>query len=428
MSVQLPLRKLGEVSYFKNIEANSISPDFEFEKDNLGKVIKSMDELMRTPTLVEGALMPDACPTGNATIPVGGVVIAENAIHPGFHSADICCSVMATNFGPDVDPKSVLDIAQRVTHFGAGGRKRSSGVFKRLDSELAIRIQDTSLFTKGDFKKAQLQLGTQGDGNHFLFVGRSENDGGVFMVTHHGSRGFGAALFQTGMSLAEKFRQELSPETRVENAWIPFDTTQGRDYWEALQITRDWTKLNHLVIHQMVSEKLGNTEPGNARIGEQNFWNEHNFVFRKSIGNKKEWFYHAKGATPLADEFVPDSHEGLRLIPLNMGQPILIVKGHNNPTNLGFAPHGAGRNLSRTQHKQRRRQSGKSDEMIFQEETLGLDVRFYSGSTDISELPSAYKNADEVQRQMAKFQLGEVVDRILPYGCIMAGQFKSHRR
>jgi tRNA-splicing ligase RtcB (3'-phosphate/5'-hydroxy nucleic acid ligase) len=62
-----------------------------------------------------------------------------------------------------------------------------------------------------------------------------------------------------------------------------------------------------------------------------------------------------------------------------------------------------------------------SDDEIFAAETRGLDVRFYSGSIDIAELPSAYKNADQVQRQMAKFDLGEVVDRIQPYGCIMAG-------
>ena len=39
----------------------------------------------------------------------------------------------------------------------------------------------------------------------------------------------------------------------------------------------------------------------------------------------------------------------------------------------------------------------------------------------MSELPSAYKNADMVQSQIEEFGLGDVVDRIMPYGCIMAG-------
>lgn len=425
---KVPMRLKGEVPFFRNIEADPNSPDFDFQQTTVQNVFSAMDELMRVPTLVAGSVMPDACPTGEATIPVGGVVVARNAIHPGFHSADICCSVMATNFGDGFDPKIVLDAAHKVTHFGRGGRKRSAGIFKQLDATLIDRIQQNMFFSKADLKRAQLHLGTQGDGNHFLFVGRSENHGGVTVVTHHGSRAFGAGLYTSAMKVAERFRKELSPDTHEENAWIPFDTLEGRQYWEALQIVRDWTKLNHEVLHRLIATRIGfGSFEGVSKTG-STFWNEHNFVFRKSTDDGDELFYHAKGATPLDDSFVPDSYNGLRLVPLNMGQPILVVRGDTNTTNLGFAPHGAGRNLSRTRHKQVRRQSGMTDEEIFEDETQGLDIRFFSGSIDISELPSAYKDADEVQRQMAKFRLGEVVDRIMPYGCIMAGSPPSKHR
>jgi hypothetical protein len=60
---------------------------------------------------------------------------------------------------------------------------------------------------------------------------------------------------------------------------------------------------------------------------------------------------------------------------------------------------------------------------FFAEETQGLDIRFFSGHIDISELPSAYKDAAAVKRQMKEFGLGEVVDEIMPYGCIMAGDW-----
>lgn len=37
-----------------------------------------MDELMKTPTIVDGAVMPDACPTGGiGQIPVGGVAVTK---------------------------------------------------------------------------------------------------------------------------------------------------------------------------------------------------------------------------------------------------------------------------------------------------------------------------------------------------------------
>ncbi|GAA6211997.1 hypothetical protein NBRC116602_17380 [Hyphomicrobiales bacterium 4NK60-0047b] len=109
----IPLRDKGELEFSINIEASS--PD---EEENIIKVSETMTELMRTPTVEAGTVMPDACPAGPlGTIPVGGVVATKNAIHPGMHSADICCSVMMTNFG-EAEPKSVLDAVNEVTHFG----------------------------------------------------------------------------------------------------------------------------------------------------------------------------------------------------------------------------------------------------------------------------------------------------------------------
>ena len=85
-----------------------------------------MDALMRVPTIMAGAVMPDACPSGAAegTIPVGEVVACEDAIHPGFHSSDICCSVAITVFARKDHPQRILDAVQDVTHFGPGGRDR----------------------------------------------------------------------------------------------------------------------------------------------------------------------------------------------------------------------------------------------------------------------------------------------------------------
>jgi RNA-splicing ligase RtcB len=389
------------IHFHRNIEAEN-----EVEVSNVESVVNAMNSIMTTPTVVDGCVMPDACPTGEGQIPVGGVVVSKNAIHPSWHSADICCSVMVTNFGK-TDPKTVLDAAHSITHFGPGGRNEYSELPKELESKLLL---NEYLNTDRSIGLAKGHLGTQGDGNHFLFVGVSKETGDTMMVTHHGSRGFGANLYKKGMEIAERFRKELSPKTSVKNSWIPYDTKEGKTYWEALQLVREWTKLNHNTIHDATSNKIGVTPI-------DNFWNEHNFVFKDG-----DLFYHAKGATPLDDKFVPDSKGGLRLIPLNMSEPVLIVKGETTENNLGFAPHGAGRNVSRGEHK--RNKSHKTIEEVFVEETEGLDVRFYSNNVDISELPSAYKNADMVKKQMGEFGLGVVVDEIEPYGCIMSGDWE----
>lgn len=393
------------VSYEVNIRAEN-----EMEQSNVTSVVDSMKVLMKTPTLVNGAIMPDACPTGPAgTIPVGGVVVAKNAIHPGMHSADICCSVMLTDFG-NIDPKVILDAAHESTHFGPGGRDRANQF--RFPMDLLAEIEGNYFLNDQKcISSARSQLGTQGDGNHFLFVGKSKKTGNTMMITHHGSRGFGANLFSKGMKVAERFRRELSPATLKQNAWIPYNTEEGKLYWEALQIVRKWTKVNHESIHNVVAEKT------KGKI-ENRYWNEHNFVFKDG-----DLFYHAKGATPLDPKFMPDI-TGPRLIPLNMAEPVLIVEGKTTKENLGFAPHGAGRNVSRTQH--RKSKIGRTNLEVFEEETAGLDVRFYSEEIDVTELPSAYKNAENVRDQMEEFGLGTVIDEVMPYGCIMAGNWQKN--
>ena len=386
----------------------NIAADTALEAENIAKVSDSMNLIMRTPTVRGGSVMPDACPAGPlGTIPVGGVVVAENAIHPGMHSADICCSVMLTEFA-EADPKAVLDAVHAATHFGPGGRANGARYTMSLDLIDAFR---GNMFLRDEkiLRAAQEHMGTQGDGNHFAFVGRSAAKGTTCLVTHHGSRGPGAGLYTLGMRMAEKFRKRLAPKTLEQNAWIPADSPEGVEYWDALQLIRRWTKANHNALHAATTQSIG------AKVKER-FWNEHNFVFRRG-----DMFYHAKGATPIAADFLPDSN-GVQIVPLNMAEPVLLIRGVETPGNLGFAPHGAGRNLSRTAHK--RALGEYTDADVFARETAGLDARFYSGHVDVSELPSAYKPAATVRAQMTQFGLAEVVDEIHPFGCIMAGDWE----
>lgn len=389
--------------YQFNLEAED-----EVEFDNIAKVRSTMDVLMRTPTLRAGAVMPDACPAGpDGTIPVGGVVAAEKAIHPGMHSADICCSVMVTEFANSA-PQDVLNAVHKATHFGPGGR--ANGQRYTLSPGLydAFRA-NPFLNDKKILQAAQEHMGTQGDGNHFAFVGISRANGTTCLVTHHGSRGPGAGLYKLGMKEAEKWRKALSTGVLKQNAWIPSDTPEGEAYWEALQLIRKWTKANHNCLHQATTVVAGATV-------KERFWNEHNFVFKQG-----DLFWHAKGATPIDDAFLPDTN-GLQIVPLNMAEPVLLIRADPNARNLGFAPHGAGRNYSRSAHKRAR--AGQTEAVIFAEETKGLDVRFHSGNIDISELPSAYKPAGTVRDQMARFGLADVVDEIMPFGSIMAGDWE----
>ena len=397
----IPLQNPDNVPFHFNIAASDDADEIK----NLADVRATMTAVIRTPTVVSAAVMPDACPAGPlGTIPVGGVVAAKNAIHPGMHSADICCSVMMTDMG-DADPKAVLDAAERATHFGPGGRQ--NGKRFTISQKLMDEFRGNRFLNNPKILRMAIEhLGTLGDGNHFLFVGTSRNTGRTAVVTHHGSRGPGAVLYKLGMEVAEKYRRKLSPKTLKQNAWIPADTQGGQDYWTALQLIRKWTKANHNAIHQATVEGSG-AQPG------ERFWNEHNFVFKRG-----DLYFHGKGATPAWGDYATDA-TGLTLIPLNMSEPVLVVRGKDADHALGFSPHGAGRNYSRSEHK--RRMGEMTPQQALEAETQGLDIRFPAGGIDASELPSSYKNADNVVRQIDQFKLAEIVDYIDPYGCMMAG-------
>jgi len=372
----------------------------DLERANVAAVTTHMDALMRVPTIVAGAVMPDACPSGSqeGTIPVGGVVACEDAIHPGFHSSDICCSVAITVFTRKDDPKRILDAVHAATHFGPGGRDR----IHMPPAEVMARF-DGNAFLKGLEKFAIGHYATQGDGNHFAYVGHLKSTGHMALVTHHGSRGLGAQVYKRGMAVARKHAAIHAPKVPDHNAWIKASSDDGRAYWEALQVVRLWTKANHMAIHDLTAGRIGNA------IADR-FWNEHNFVFRKSDG----LFYHGKGATPNWPGFSEDD-DGRTIVPLNMAEPVLILKHRDNKDALAFAPHGAGRNMGRKAFLRENRP----------ELPAGIDARFYCGKPDLSELPQAYKNAAAVRSQIEKYGLGEVIDEVIPYGSIMAGDWEG---
>lgn len=409
-----------------------LEPENEDEERNLAAVMAHMDNIARLPPVRSLAVMPDSMPSGSqpGTIPVGGVVATEGTIHPGMHSADICCSMAITVFNRDEDVSRVLDEAMKVTHFGLGKRPKSE---VRQNHELKGILE---LFKGNRYlddpkmrDAAENHFMTQGDGNHFLYVGHLESTGQLALVTHHGSRSLGGLLYKFGMAAAQKHTKIVSPRTPDHQAWLEYDRPEGKAYWDALQIIRLWTKANHFAIHDGIARRLGN------KVIDR-FWNEHNFVFLKD-----GLFYHAKGATPSYDGFSPDD-DGRTLIPMNMAEPILIARHSNQPGTNFFAPHGAGRNFSRTEHNRRladkhgelsafeqtRKLSPRVSKLALEDETRGLDVRFYTGAADTSELPSSYKSAEQVERQINKHNLARIVDRVLPGGTIMAGEVEQFWR
>ena len=425
--------------------SEAIEATCEADEANLAGVRRFMGQLMRTPVIERGAVMPDACPAGaaEATIPVGGAISVRNAILPAAHSADICCSMYATVFRCGESTGSMLDSLVDSTRFGFGGRQGEDRHYHPVLEETVW----SNPFLQGLEEHAAMHLADQGDGNHFAYLGRirltrslidaldaaghdvvarelhdegnregglDDPDGVTFytLVTHHGSRGLGAQVYKRGHKAALKETERIARGIPKASAWLDATSEIGQDYWKALQYVGRWTKANHQSIHARFLERSGA-----ERVTE--FGNEHNFVWKQG-----EMFLHGKGATPAwKDE---TGRPLLGLIPLNMAEPILVTLGRDNEEFLSFAPHGAGRNQSRTATlRQFRKANGDLDERSIEkaiaEATRGLDIRWYYGKGDLTESPLGYKSAAQVRGQIEQFELADIVAEVTPLGCVMAG-------
>lgn len=419
--------------------AEAISAETEEDEANIASVRAHMADLMRCPVLEHGAVMPDACPAGSAkgTIPVGGAVVSRG-IHPAFHSADICCSMYATVFPKGQATGAFMDALVESTRFGPGARPEEDWIADPITNEIE---QTKNPFLVQLAGRAKAQLCDQGDGNHFAFFGSMSvspdliaqlsssgqeslakaltgYDDVDVLVTHHGSRDLGAQVYKRGLAAAVRHTKELSPATPAHQAWLDADSEEGAAYWEALQYVARWTKRNHQLVHERTLARLG-VQPLAA------FGNEHNFVWKRD-----GLFYHGKGATPAWRG--DDGHPLLGLIPLNMAAPVLLTLGRDNTEFASFAPHGAGRNKSRTALlKQLELYGLPLDDMlsrarrIVDEQTDGLDIRFFYDRPDVSESPLAYKPAAQVREQIERFGLADVAAVIEPKGCVMAGDYEK---
>ena len=406
----------------------AIVAETDEEAANVETVIKKMNELLLNPVITAGAVMPDACPAGSepATIPVGGAIAVHNAIIPASHSEDACCSMFASFFESDENPSTELDHLLAVTRFGPGGRGANDLVHHPVLEENVWH----NPFLKGLKHYAEIHMADQGDGNHFAFLGKiqftTENLHALremghseladqfktdrpyrVLVTHHGSRGLGAKVYRRGLATAIEQTDRIAENVPKNAAWIEASSPAGISYWEALQYVGRWTRANHESIHNRFLNACGKSATAS-------FGNAHNFVWKRG-----DMFYHGKGATPAWND--ETGRPLLGLIPLNMGEPILLVAGKNNEKFLGFAPHGAGRNLSRTALKAKIGDEEAQAQAIA-DHTKHIDVRWYSGKADLSETPVAYKNAAAVRAQIEQFELADVLGEIHPLGCIMAGE------
>jgi tRNA-splicing ligase RtcB len=341
--------------------------------------------------------MPDA--HQGYGLPIGGVLATEGAVIPYGVGVDIgcrmCLSVLPIPANEFAHKAKMLETALvENTVFGAGGVWKSIGEHEVLEHSL---FNEIPLLKNLQMRAAQ-QLGTSGSGNHFVEFGIVDfptDDASlglsagqyIGLLSHSGSRGFGATIAKHYTNLAMEKRQ-LDGEARY-LAWLLLEEEEGAAYWEAMNLAGDYASACHHTIHQRIAKHLSIKPLAMVE-------NHHNFAW-KEMHEGKEWIVHRKGATP-AGEGV------LGIIPGSMTAAGYIVRGRGESAGLYSASHGAGRKMSRSKAKENITQNALNKYL------KEFQVKLIGGGLD--EAPHAYKDITEVMRSQQN--LVDIVGKFTP--------------
>src|SRR6185436_18753750 len=132
------------------------------------EAIKQMENSMRLPVTVTGALMPDA--HVGYGLPIGGVLATDNVVIPYAVGVDIACRMRLSIY--DVSPHLIgqkkrifEDALWKETAFGMGAKW--TGAKRAEHAVLDDSVWDATRQLKTLKDVAYGQLGTSGTGNHF---------------------------------------------------------------------------------------------------------------------------------------------------------------------------------------------------------------------------------------------------------------------
>ncbi len=358
----------------------------------------ALDQMLnacRLPVAVQGALMPDA--HSGYGLPIGGVLATDNAVIPYAVGVDIACRMMLTVTDMPVNCLSrnrdeLIRVLETETLFGSG-----AAFARPHDHAVMHKDWDFSPVVRKVKGKAQGQLGTSGSGNHFVEYGvlslpeaLQELPAGEYLafLSHSGSRGPGATIANHFWKQAMDLHKGI-PKQIQHLGWLSMDSDIGREYWRAMHLMGDFAAANHELIHRKIVRAL----KCKVLFAVEN---HHNFAW-KETHNGRDVVVHRKGATPAG-------YGVLGMIPGSMATSGFLVRGKGNPASLNSAAHGAGRQMSRSEAKNRFAWSNVKKAL----DAAGVTVI----SAGIDEAPDAYKNIHKVMQEQA--DLVEVVARFDP--------------
>lgn len=355
------------------------------------------------------AIMPDAH-AGKGAV-VGFTSTYDNKIVPCTVGVDIACRVTLFRIDGEID----LDILDKSIHehvpSGNSIRQHEPIEFQQFPYE-ELRCWDAIKDGEERYRKS---MGTLGSGNHYIAV--EGNDKNKYLAIHCGSRNLGLRVANYYQELAIAARdarkkeiydryeqmiaekcekgyfdaiQQLIEIRKTEIAAEPIDDLcyiEGQnmeDYLYDMDMLRKWSYLNHCTIASFIAMETGWMYPEGISSIHNYVDTEHKIIRKGSIA----------------------AYDGeLGIIPLNMRDGSLIVRGKGNPDWNCSLPHGAGRILSRGEARR------TLDLVDYEKSMEGIYTTSVCSST-IDEAPDAYKPAELIEQAVG--DNAEIIEHIYP--------------
>lgn len=270
------------------------------------------------------------------------------------------------------------------------GRQTKVEIPGHIDEHPVFRSGSQLLTTKV-IKKLKQQMGTIGDGNHFLEV--QENDqGGLQLLVHTGSR-------YLGQLIKDYYIKHIADMQNNALHALEADSKLGTQFLADHDLAVLYAKENRKEILRLALQVLQRFLQVNMDIDgllDSATDIPHSFISKEEHGGETV-FVHRKGA-----QKVEKGAAGI--IPGDMGSATFMVEGKGYPLTFHSCSHGAGRKMAR----------GKALDTIDYEE-FKESVKDIACRTDrnvLDEAPQAYKDIELVM----KFQkeIVKITDIFMP--------------
>lgn len=303
---------------------------------------------------------------------------------------------------------------------------------EHTESHGVIEGADIEAVSRHAKDRGSNQLGSIGSGNHFIEIGEIQQiflseiaeawgvrQGHTYILIHSGSRGFGHQVCQDTLDLFIKNGlAEGLPDRQLVCA--PIQSDLGQHYFRAMAAAANFAFNNRQQILHYVRDafwqELG-IDPQQVRLVYDVCHNIAKFETYEVNGVEKKLCVHRKGATRAFGPGEKELNPVFRatgqpvLVPGDMGRASHLMVGQGNRLTWCSSCHGAGRSQSRIQSSKAWR--GKDPVQHMKQE--GVQVMANSYRTISEEMPSAYKNVDQVVEAVQLAGLAKMVARLRPH-------------